>query len=199
MDQGRNTCLEIHCTTIPALLSNLLTPAELSNLNLTGICWCGIRIGGNVLPNKCKIKCCETFTRWLLEMSGHKQVGVRMKAWANVLTFPLHVSAKICNEFNYNREGLSFPTTSKYPTTQPAFIEWQNTIRRSQNFRAKSQKQPLRWLYKSHQLHQLHAISGPLLLIPWNHLFFRQTNGAAFCKKVMNPPLNRSNYPQHTH
>ena len=69
------------------------------------------------------------------------------------LVSPLLLSAKSLNEFNYSSLGLGVPA----PPTVSVILqaEWQSTICMSpppQNVGVKCQKQPLRWLYKSHQL-----------------------------------------------
>ena len=66
------------------------------------------------------IKCCESFTRWLLDTNTSRRK-------TNVIVFP-----KSSNKFNYNRWDFRAPQPHQcVPSIQPAFIEWQSTIHRA--------------------------------------------------------------------
>ena len=53
---------------------------------------------------------------------GHEGV------WEQCFSIPSIVNAKNSNKFDYNRLVSSVPSSLSVPTTQPALIEWQNTI-----------------------------------------------------------------------
>ena len=48
--------------------------------------------------------------------------------WEQCFSIPSTVNAKNSNKFDYNRLVSSVPPSLSVPTTQPALIEWQNTI-----------------------------------------------------------------------
>ena len=101
------------------------------------ILWCVIFIACDrkKLVVEIKILSGKSFIRWLFGKKGCKECK------GDVLVSSTPLSAKNLNKFDCSRKG------SSVPKTQPAFIEWQSTIRRSlpasQNCVAKRQNQPL--------------------------------------------------------